>query len=443
MMWNRFRGWAGRVFGAALPPGDAARAWSRRYEEAREDPVTRIVAGKLASLTFADSAVQADGDSARAALLRGALAAFWREEARRATARMLGKGGIALLPRLDGDGPRIDWVDQDRVLVLSRQGDRVDRAAVLLEDARRGPDTVYLAAEYQRTPEGQAVRYTALNEAGRPVSPGEVPAWAGLQAPVTLRGARWPLFILLRCPRDGRGDGEEAGVPITCGAEGLIAELEEHARICRREYRLTRPMLGLDAALWRDPTRPGERLDIRRLRRTVQDDDDPFVPMDSPSLDGRGVWQYYAPGIRYEAMDARWQMLSRRIERACGLSQGILTERQVISYQNRDEVRAAQYDTFATVRAIRDRWEAALEGAVGALDQLCERVGLGGSGALGRVRLRFDWDMSLIESSAETFAQLTELQRMGAMTAAELRAWQTGESVEEAEKRIGPGKGSA
>ena len=435
-MWNRFRSWAERLFGRALPPEEQARVWARRYEEAREDPVTRIVSEKLASLTFADSALQVDGTSPRSRLLRDALDRFWREEARRATAQMLGKGGVALLPRLDGaKGVRIDWVDASRVVILGRSGSEIRHAAVLLDEAREGDRRLYLAAEYEVLPQGQVIRYTALDESGRPVPLSQIPAWAGLQAPLTLQGAGGPLFACIRCPRDDRRDGEGVGVPITHGAEGLIAELTEHARICRREYRLTRPMLGLDAALWRDPTRPGERLDIRRLRRTVQDDEDPFVPLDTATLDGRGIWQYYAPGIRYEAMDARWQMLSRRIERACGLSQGILTERQVISYQNRDEVRAAQYDTFAMVRAIRDRWEAALTETVQALDRLCERAGLGGAGALGQTRLRFDWDMSLIESSSETFAQMAELQKMGAMTAAELRAWQTGEAVEEAAKK--------
>ena len=203
----------------------------------------------------------------------------------------------------------------------------------------------------------------------------------------------------------------------------------EHSRIYRREYRLTRPMLGLDATLWRDAGRPGERMDIRGLRRTVQDSDDPFIPLDVPSIDGKGVWQYYAPPIRCEAMEARWQSLSRRVERACGLSQGILTERQAVSYANRDEVRAAMYDTFTVVKSIRRGWEGAVQTLCTAMDALADRFHMGEYGSRGAVEIRFDWDMSLIERTQETFQQLCTLEERGGMDISELRAWVMGESA--------------
>ena len=196
-------------------------------------------------------------------------------------------------------------------------------------------------------------------------------------------------------------------------------------------------MLGLDSSLWRNPNAPGNaQMTIDSVRKTVQDGDDPFVPFETSSLDGKGIWQYYAPGIRQEAMEARYQSLCRRLEKACGLSQGILTERQTMNYANRDEVRAAQYDTFSVVKSIRDEWERAMDDLAYAIDVLAERFGLTPAGGRGQYALAFDWDMSLIESTEQTFAQMTELQAGGMVGKAELRRWVMGGTMEENEDAI-------
>ena len=281
---------------------------------------------------------------------------------------------------------------------------------------------------------GQIIRYRAVDEVGAPVGLATVPQWASITPEVRIMGTDRLLLAFLRCPRDNRRTGDKSqGVPITYGAEKLVTELTEHANIYRREYKLTRPMLGLDSTLWASS---GEVMNISRLRRSVQDSDDPFIPMDAPSLSEKAVWQYYAPSIRQEAMEARYQSLCRRLEKACGLSQGILTERQTLNYANRDEVRAAQYDTFSVIHAMRMRLEAALNDLAYGLDALSEFAGLTPAGGRGQYRLGFDWDMSLIESTGETFQQYLELANAGAVSRAELRQWVKGGTLEEAEAAV-------
>lgn len=153
-------------------------------------------------------------------------------------------------------------------------------------------------------------------------------------------------------------------------------------------------------------------------------------------IDGKTPWQQYAPAIRYEAMEARYTSLCRRVEKACGLSQGILTERQGVNYANKDEVRAAQYDTFAVVTAVRESWERALDDVAYAVDVLAEYFGLTPAGARGQYEIAYDWDTSLIESSAEAYAQLSDLRSMGAASKAELRQFVRGGSLEEAQKAV-------
>ena len=71
-----------------------------------------------------------------------------------------------------------------------------------------------------------------------------------------------------------------------------------------------------------------------------------------------------------------------------------------------------------------------------AIDVLAERFGLTPAGGRGQYAISFDWDMSLIESSEQTFAQMSELQAGGMVSKAEMRRWVMGGTIEESEDAI-------
>ena len=444
-MWERLKEWrlrrtAAGVQDAGVPLDDFVAG----YENEGGENITAIIAGKLAMLSFADSTLTVedrscpDAPGARVRLIRDLLTELWRCDASWITAQMLGKGGKLLLPSYDGGALHIRAIDQSRMAIRGMDGNRIASATLLADVDQLRDRECFLLADYELSGGDQRIRYRAVRSDGVALPLDCVERWGGITPEIGIMGTDRLLMAYLRCPRDNRRERRLYGVPITYGAERAIEELEEHARVYRREYKLTRPMLGLDSSLWRGSASVQAEggAEIERLRRTVQDSDDPFVPFDSMSLEGKGIWQYYAPGIRHEAMDARYQMLLRRVERACGLSQGILTERQNVNYANRDEVRAAQYDTFSVVRSVRDEWERALEDLAYAIDVLAERFEITPAGARGQYRLGFDWDMSLIESSEQTFEQLRALHDGKLLEGAELRQWVLGGSLEENRRRI-------
>ena len=444
-MWERLKEWLQRRMAAGVQDGGAPLDdYVARYEDGQGENITAIIAGKLAMLSFADSALAVEdvncpeAPGARVQLIRELLTELWHSDAGWITAQMLGKGGKLLLPTYDNGALHIRAVDQSRIAIREMDGSRIAAATLLADVGEVQGRQCSLLADYERSGGDQRICYRAVRSDGAPMPLDCVERWAGITPEIGVSGTDRLLLAYLRCPRDNRRERRLYGVPITYGAEQAIAELEEHGRIYRREYKLTRPMLGLDSSLWRSAgaQQVESGAEIDRLRRTVQDSDDPFVPFDSMSLEGRGIWQYYAPEIRYEAMDARQQMLLRRVERACGLSQGILTERQNVNYANRDEVRAAQYDTFSVVRAIRDEWERALEDLAYAIDVLAERFGITPAGARGQYRLRFDWDMSLIESTDQSFEQLRALHDEALLDGAELRQWVLGGSLRDNRQAI-------
>lgn len=440
-MFERLREWIRSWLGVRVErPELPLDGFVRHYEDITGEDITATIANKLAMLTMADSTLEVADPSGREALtpraqlLSDTLQRLWQEDAPWMTAQAFGKGGVVLAPMVTpGRQLHVDVVDQNRVAILRRDGEKPTEAALIVEQLVKDDRRYNLIANYALTEGGNVIRYHAVDEAGVPVGLATLEPWAGITPEVRIGGVDRLLLAFLLCPRDNRRTDKDAGVPITFGAESLVKELAEHANIYRREYKLTRPMLGLDATLWAGDS---DTLSIRKIRKTVQDTDEPFIPVDAPSLDGKAVWQYYAPAIRQEAMEARYQSLCRRVEKACGLSQGILTERQTMNYANRDEVRAAMYDTFSVVRAMRARWETALEDLAYGLDALAERAGLTPAGGRGQFALSFDWDMSLIESTAETFQQYLELQTIGAVSKAEIRQWVKGGTLQEAQAAV-------
>lgn len=447
-MWDKLKDWLRQWLGIEVNTADSKSpdAAVRQYENITAENVTATIANKLAMLVFADSTmdVQEEGrenPSARVVMIRDALAELWEIDASWITAQALGKGGKVLVPVVRSDRVNIDIIDHNRMLIRAMDGHKITSAALIADTETVDNTKYYLLVDYMLENGTQSIRYRVKAEDGGWYDVSQIAKWAGITPEITIGNTDRLLFAYLRSPRDNRTDNKMLGVPVTYGAETVISELVEHANIYRREYKLTRPMLGLDSTLWQNfggdfSEAAAGRVNIQSLRKTVQDGDDPFIPVEGASLSDKSIWQYYAPTIRQEAMEQRYQSLCRRVEKVCGLSQGILTERQTMNYANRDEVRAAQYDTFSVVKAVRNQWERALDDLAYSIDVLAERFGLTAAGSRGRYVFEIDWDTSLIESSAEAFTQNMELHAAGMLSDAEMRQWVRGGSLEEAQEAI-------
>lgn len=435
-MWQKFLDWIKRVWGKKADAPVKEESYALKYENINGENITATISNKLAKLTMGDSTVDVVGEGQRVELIEGVIEKWWNDDAGWTLAQTYGKGGKLLVPTVSGGSVKLSALDQSRLLV-PEDDDGLTSATIIADMTKHDDKIYYRLTDYTLEPNGtQTIRNRVLDEAGAEVPLTMIPAWADIDEEITIANTDRLLFGFLRCPRDNRRDSKRYGVPITYGAEKDVEELVEHMNVYRREYKLTRPMLGLDAALWRGNDNVIGGVTIDNIRRTVQDGDEPFVPMQGSAMGETPAWNYYAPAIRHEAMETRLNSLNRRVERACGLSQGILTERSVMQYANKDEVRAALYDTFTTITEMRKNLEKALDAVAYAIDVLAEAFGLTPAGGRGQYELAFDWDMSLIESSEQTFNQLSELEQRGMVSKAELRQWVKGGTEEEAQAAI-------
>lgn len=443
-MWERLKDWLKRLFGIEVQEeNNPAEKYGARYEYTggSGENMTAIIAGKLANLVFGDSTISVSMEngsekSDRVRLISDVLERMFCDEGIKITAQVFGKGGKVLVPFVAGNSVRISAIDQTRININRMTGGEMKAATVVLDSVMRNKVRCWLLADYDLQGNTLTITYRGIAETGEEITIEAVPEWSSITPQITITNVEHLPIVLLKCPKDNRRGNDRYGVPITYGCDGIIDELEEHLRIYKREYRLTRPMLGLDATLFRRAKKDAGAMNINDLRKTVQDGDDPFIPIEGNSLENGKQWSLYAPEIRQQAMEDRYQSILRRLERACGLSQGVITERSNMNYANKDEIRAAQYDTFTVISSMRDAWEHAIERLAEAVDVLAERFGLTAAGSRRQYTIAFDWDTSLIESTEQAFGQLTELQQRGMVSKAELRAWVMGGSVQDAQAAI-------
>lgn len=438
-MLQKLIDWIKRLFGIKQhdAPGEPDRH-AEHYEDIRGENITATIANKLANFVFSDSIVNVDGDGKRADLIRGVISSLMRD-VYWITAQAFGKGGKVIVPAVVKGKLQVKTIDQRLMNIRRVEDGRIVEASLIIRSARQNDRLYFLIADYNVDANGnQLIRYRAVTENGEEAALSAIDAWADIAEEISISNTDRVLFAYLPCPRDNRRNDKTYGVPITYGAEQDIEKLVEHANTYRREFKLSRTMLGLDSSLWKHTGNDNDYrpISIGDVRKTVQDGDDPFIPIDVSALDPKTPWMHFSPAIRYEAMEARYNTLKRDVEKACGLSQGILTERQNMNYANKDEVRAAMYDTFCVVKAMRDNWQRAFDDIAYAVDVLAERFGLTPAGGRGSFEMQYDWDTSLIESTTEAFTQTMEGHAAGVISDAELRQWLRGGTIEEAEKAL-------
>ena len=146
----------------------------------------------------------------------------------------------------------------------------------------------------------------------------------------------------------------------------------------------------------------------------------------------KNMFDIFDPAIRESSYYTRLTNLFELLEKAIGLSRGALTEPNT-TYENSQKVREAVGSTWAIIDGVRKSIEKGMTDFLYACDVLANYYTLTPQGEYSPA---FDWDCSMIESTTETWNQLKDGQSIGLRSKAELRAWQTGESLEDAQNAI-------
>jgi hypothetical protein len=396
---------------------------NRRYRDLHGVNLTAIFAGKLAALTVTESTVEIIGDSVRAEALNENVQAVW-SKARKWTSVAFGTGGVVLIPYVSGGRLYTDIVPQSSMVINRVNGDEPMAVSILADSTVQKDERYFRYTDYSLDDSGLlTIRQRAANAAGSPVPLSDFSEWALLPEEMTISGCEHLPLAFIKCPVDSRRNEALYGVPITFGCEDLMREIGECLEDVRREYRLKKPIVGMDSTMF-DKGPDGKRhLPITGL----------FMPVTPAGLNNSGkLWDVYDPAIRDSSYYNRLTHLYELLEKQVGTSRGILTE-PTTRGATATEIKAGLYDTYAIVELMRTAIEHGLERLAYAMDVLNNAFGLS---PMGEYEVSFDWSYSMIESSQESFSQLISAASADAVEPAEVRQFVLpGETLEEARER--------
>ena len=399
-----------------------------KYEDTRRISFDAIFATALANKAVSDSTMEvkdaAGKDSRRSEWIAGGIKQVWANN-KAVVAQALGKGGKVLVPYVSNGVAFVDAIDQSRMVITATRGNEISGASILADICNSNGTVYYRFADYTLENGVHTIRNRATTEAGAEVSLEEIPEWSGIAPEIVIDGVERLLFGYLKCPADSRKDKQIRGVPITYGADEIITDIYECLDDMKREYRLKRPFVGADERLFG--------------KNNQLPDNGLFKKMAPSGLSNDSFWQIYDPAIRDSSYLARFQQLCGLLESAVGVSPGILTEPRTAN-ATATEIKQANAATFAMVDSIRENVETAFKQLAYALDVLAEYYGATPAGAFGDWQIVWDWDMSMMEASTETFNQLSELESRGLILPERVVAWVTGMALEEAKKEVDAAK---
>lgn len=405
-----------------------SRTYKEDYERTERINFTSIFATALANKAVSDSTITVkDGagkDSRRSEWLADGLQKVWSKN-KTVVSQTLGKGGKVLVPYVQDGKPFVDVIDQSRMIITAMRGDEITGATLMADIGSSGGKVYYRFADYRLEGTVHTIRNRATNDNGGEVELSIIPEWADIQPEVVINGVEHILFGYLKCPQDSREDKQTMGVPITYGGDEVIRDLHSCLADMRREYNLKKSFVGADERMFgKDKKLPDNGL---------------FKKFSQAGLRDGAFWEIFDPAIRDSAYLSRFQQLCGLLESVVGTSPGILTKVER-TYVTDDEIKQQNSDTFSLVDAIRAKIEEAFKQTAYALDVLAEAYGATPAGALGDWQIVWDWDMSMMESSTETFTQLSELESRGLLRSERLVSWVTGMTMEEAGEEVAAAK---
>lgn len=383
------------------------------YENDKDINFTAIFANKLANITISDSNIDVVGDNKRAELLQETLKRL-KKKLKKIVARDLGTGGVLVIPYVNRKKIYFNIVTQNRFSINKMIGDDIVDCTIMAEHIVKNKEHYYRWADYILENNNLYIRYrSTLND--DPIEMSLIPEWENIKDMSITNVNRMP-FMYIKSPIDNRKEMDKYGAPITYGCDKQIAKIMKDLEQIDREYGLKEVFVGADITMFKGDN----ALPVNGIYKKINAGDDNF-------------WEVFDPAFRDTSLYNKLMNDFALLEKQIGTNRGILTD-PLSTYQNKDEARRANQDTFAIIDDIRDSLEDGLKDFLYACDVLANYFGLGPQ---GEYELSTDWSYTMLEDSTQEFSQLCQGESRGVIRKAELRQYlKPNETIEEAQAVI-------
>lgn len=417
-LWDKILG----LFGIKTQTPDQQYKYNEFYNNTYEDikriNYNSIFANKLSNYISNESTISIEETNERAKLLNSVVKKVDKSK-KRIVNRMLGTGGVVLVPYIYDNQILFNVIPQFRLSINEIHGEKITNST-LLADVKTVKDG-HLTHTYYRWQNEAIVgknlvitqKYTDENggEIRKPEVYNDIK-----QDKIVIPNVDRCLFGYFKSPVDNRKSVDYYGVPICYGCSATINEIYETLAQIRREFSLKEAFVGADSTMFNGK----DALVENGLYRKIDSGQDSF-------------WEVFDPAIRDSSYYARLQELYERLEKEVGTSKGVLSNPETVA-ATATEIKHSMYDTFTIVEDSREQFEKAMADFIYACDIYANFYELG---AMGDYEINYDWSYDLLENTQETFSQLIQGLNNNVVQEFELRQFLfPSEDIEESKKVV-------
>ena len=148
--------------------------------------------------------------------------------------------------------------------------------------------------------------------------------------------------------------------------------------------------------------------------------------------DSDSFWQEYSPEIRDISIINGLDYLFKLLEHGIGASNGLITKAETQGV-TATEIKALMKDTAILIDNIRTMLEEQIDNLVYGWNIWMENANITVN---GEYEVIYDWDLSFLESTTETFNQLQVGKSLGVISDERLNMYITGNNQEEAQEEL-------
>ena len=302
-------------------------------------------------------------------------------------------GGLILKPYVVKDRIEVEFIQADRFIPTSFGSSGITACQFIEQIARDGK--IYTRLESHEFDgkdcriQNKAYQSTQNSNLGHEISLTDVTEWADLEPDITVKNVPGVLFSYFKIPQANNKNRQSPfGVSVYSKAESLIKEADEQWARIAWEYKGSELAVDASESIFKiDSTgkanlpKGKERL-FRRHELSGGINEKPF-------------YEIFSPDIRDDSLFNGFNQILRRIEFACGLAYGTLSDVQDED-RTATEVIFSKQRSYSFVSHIQSSLKDALEKLVEAMDVWATLYGLAPS---GDYEISFNFDDSLIVDS--------------------------------------------
>lgn len=392
----------------------------------------------LADLILMFSTVPVAGDSERAKWLDAQSTDFMREHAKTMVTAAFMEGDCIVVPSWNGRNVQNVVVPSSDFVVTGCYGREITSCAYVIDRKTANSQQYTLMQAVELVPysaggkTAYANRYRVFVAQNGGISQGGLdrfPDWEERYKESEWFVPNVDRLLVARFrshaidPTDPNG---VKGVPICFGAGAAIAEIHYLIDQMHAEFGLSEKFIFADKRMFKKEWRGDEPFTVlpRGKERVILDVQGHGEP---------GGISEWSPDIRHQAYLDAIDKQEQLVERAVGVSSGIISRPNDMNYQNVDNVRKSQQKTMAFVETARRGLEGTFDDLVYIWDVLANYYGIN---PMGQYELGFDWSDEYVETFADRQNALLAGEAIGATDAVDYRMYVLNEAPEQARERV-------